>query len=108
MLDDDAKRVAHRALVDRILTGDGRASTEQRTRAFNNEGLVPPLSTLLSKVTCTPVRISEADLTVAGCTEDEVFELVICAAVGHSTRLYEAGLAALAEAISEEAPGHAS
>lgn len=108
MLEDDAKRAAHRALVDRILTGDGSASAEQRTRAFNDEGLAPPLSTLISKITSTPVLVSSADLVVAGCTEDEVFELVVCAAVGHSTRLYEAGLAALAEAISEEAPGHAS
>jgi hypothetical protein len=108
VLEDDTKRAAHRALVDRILTGDGRASAEQRSRAFNDEGLAPPLSTLISKVTGTPVRISATDLAVAGCTEDEVFELVICAAVGQSTRLYEAGLAALAEAISEEAPGHAS
>jgi hypothetical protein len=108
VLEDDTKRAAHRALVDRILTGDGRASAEQRSRAFNDEGLAPPLSTLTSKVTSTPVRISATDLAVAGCTEDEVFELVICAAVGQSTRLYEAGLAALAEAISEEAPGHAS
>ncbi|MGW6194518.1 hypothetical protein ACWF0M_00085 [Kribbella sp. NPDC055110] len=105
---EDTKRAAHRALVARILTGDGRASAEQRSCAFNDEGLAPPLSTLISKVTRTPVRINAADLAVAGCTEDEVFELVICAAVGHSTRLYEAGLAALAEAISEEAPGHAS
>ncbi|WP_202868433.1 hypothetical protein [Kribbella sindirgiensis] len=105
---DDAKRAAHRALVERILTGDGRASAEQRKRAFDDEGLVPPVSTLLGRITRTPVRIDEADLAVAGCSEDEVFELVICAAVGHSTRLYEAGLAALAEAITEEAPGHAS
>jgi hypothetical protein len=108
VLEDDTKRAAHRALVDRILTGDGRAAAEQRARAFNDESLVPPVSTLISKITRTPVRVSEADLAVAGCTEDEVFELVICAAVGHSTRLYEAGLAALAEAVSEEAPGHAS
>jgi hypothetical protein len=108
VLEDDTKRAAQRALVERILTGDGRAPAEQRARAFNDEGLAPPLSTLISKVTRTPVRVGETDLAVAGCTEDEVFELVICAAVGHSTRLYEAGLAALAEAISEEAPGHAS
>jgi hypothetical protein len=108
VLEDDTKRAAQRALVERILTGDGRASAEQRAHAFNDEGLAPPLSTLISKVTRTPVRVGETDLAVAGCTEDEVFELVICAAVGHSTRLYEAGLAALAEAISEEAPGHAS
>jgi len=33
-------------------------------------------------------------------TEDQIFELVICAAVGQSTRLYEAGLAGLAEATA--------
>jgi hypothetical protein len=37
----------------------------------------------------------------SGRTEDELFELVVCAAVGHSARLYEAGLAALAEATAD-------
>jgi hypothetical protein len=31
---EDKKRAAHRALVDRILNGEGRASPEQRARAF--------------------------------------------------------------------------
>ena len=39
MLDEDKKRTAHQALVDRVLNGDGKASAEQRARAFNNEGL---------------------------------------------------------------------
>jgi alkylhydroperoxidase/carboxymuconolactone decarboxylase family protein YurZ len=34
----------------------------------------------------------------AGFTEDQLFELMLCAAVGESSRLYQAGLAALAEA----------
>jgi hypothetical protein len=33
---------------------------------------------------------------------------VICAAVGRATRMYEAGLAALAAATAEGRPGHAS
>jgi hypothetical protein len=36
----------------------------------------------------------------SGFSEDQLFELVICAAVGQSARLYEAGLAALAEATA--------
>jgi hypothetical protein len=44
----------------------------------------------------------------SGCTEDQVFELVICAAVGQSARLYEAGLAALAEATVEGRPDRAT
>jgi len=33
--------------------------------------------------------------------EDQLFELIICAAVGQASRQYEAGLAALAEAKKE-------
>jgi hypothetical protein len=102
--DEDKKRAAHRALVDRVLNGDGRAAVEQRAHAFRNDGLAPPLDALIGKVADSPTQITEADLAVAkaaGCTEDQLFELVICAAVGQSTRLYEAGLAALAEATGQ-------
>ncbi|HEX3814408.1 MAG TPA: hypothetical protein VHX59_16350 [Mycobacteriales bacterium] len=104
MPDEDKKRAAHRALVDRVLNGDGRAAAEQRAHAFRNDGLAPPLDALIGKVADSPTQITEADLAVAkaaGCTEDQLFELVICAAVGQSTRLYEAGLAALAEATGQ-------
>jgi hypothetical protein len=104
MPDEDRKRAAHRALVDRILTGAGRASAEQRAQAFANEGLPPPLDALIGKVVDTPAQVTEADLAAAkasGRTEDEVFELVVCAAVGQSARQYEAGLAALAEVTSD-------
>lgn len=110
MLDEDNKRAAYRALVDRVLNGEGRSSAEQRARAFGNDGLPPPLDTLIGKVADRPAQVTEEDLAAAkasGCTEDEVFELVVCAAVGQSTRQYEAGLAALAEATAEGRPGHA-
>ena len=107
MADDDRKRAAHQALVHRVLSGDGKASAEQRALAFGNDGgLGPPLDALIDKIVTTPAQVSEADLAAAkasGCTEDELFELVVCAAVGTSARLYDAGLAALAEATAEEA-----
>jgi hypothetical protein len=109
--DEDKKRTAHRALVDRVLNGEGRAPAEQRARAFHNDGLSPPLDALIGKVAERPAQVTEADLAAAkasGCTEDELFELVICAAVGQSARLYEAGLAALAEATAEGRPDHAT
>jgi hypothetical protein len=49
--------------------------------------------------------VTEADFAAAkasGLSEDQLFELVVCAAVGQSTRQYEAGLAALAEATGDE------
>ncbi len=107
--DEDKKRAAHRALVDRVLNGEGRASAEQRARAFANDGLSPPLDALIGKVADRTSEVTEEDLAAAkasGCTEDQVFELVVCAALGRSTRLYEAGLAALAEATGR--PDHAA
>jgi hypothetical protein len=109
--DEDRKRVAHRALVDRVLKGEGRASAELRARAFGNEGVSPPLDVLVGKVVGGAAQVTEADLAAveaAGYSEDQVFELVVCAAVGQSARLYEAGLAALAEATAGGGPDHAS
>ena len=120
---EDKKRRAHETLVTRVLEGDGRTSRGRRRAAFDNAVLGEPLHTLIGKVAERPSQVTEADVAAAkssGCTEDQLFELVICAAVGQSTRLYEAGLAALAEATSEatsdgtseatseERPGHAS
>jgi hypothetical protein len=109
--DEDRKRAAHRALVDRLLNGDGRASAQDRARAFHNNGLTSPLDALIAKVADSPAQVTASDLAAAktsGRTEDQVFELVVCAAVGKSTRLYEAGLTALAEAMLKEGPGHAT
>jgi len=101
--DKDKKRAAHRALVDQVLTGEGRASAEQRARAFGNSDLPAPLDALIGKVVTRPAQVTNADFAAAkasGFTEDQLFELVISAAVGQSARLYEAGLAALAEATA--------
>ena len=108
---DDKKQAAQRALVDAVLHGKGRASAEQRAHAFNNDGLSPPLDALIAKVADRPTQVTEQDLAAAlasGCTEDQLFELVVCAAVGQSTRLYEAGLTALAEATADGRPDNAS
>lgn len=102
MPDKDKKRALHRALVDRVLKGEGRASPELRASAFGNAGLPPPLQTLIGKVATRPTQVTDADFAAAkasGISEDQLFELVICAAVGQSARLYESGLAAMAEAV---------
>lgn len=104
MPDEDRKFAAHRALVASVLGEQGAASTEQRARAFDNEGLAPPLGALVDKVATRPADVTDADLaaaTAAGLSEDQVFELVICAAVGQATRQYDAARAALAAATGE-------
>jgi hypothetical protein len=107
---EDKKRAAHRALVDRILNGEGRASPDQRARAFSNADIPSPLDALIGKVATRPAQVTGADFAAAkasGFSEDQLFELVISAAVGQSARLYEAGLAALAEAMSTGRPDDA-
>jgi alkylhydroperoxidase family enzyme len=109
--DEDKMQEAHRALVDRVLNGEGKAPADQRARAFSNDGLSPPLSALIGKVATRPAQVTDADFAAAkasGCSEDQLLELVICAAVGQSARLYEAGLAALAEATTSGEPDNAA
>ena len=96
-------RQARRAVVARILEGDGRTSHAQRRAAFNNAGLAEPLSTLIDKVARHAYSVTDEDIAAAGATglsEDQIFEIVVCAAIGQATRQYDAALAAL-----EAAPG---
>ena len=96
---------ARRALLARILEGDGRAPLAQRRAAFDNAGLSEPLSTLIDKVARHAYRITDEDIAAArtaGLSEDQIFELVVCAAIGQATRQYETALDALAEAITGE------
>jgi alkylhydroperoxidase family enzyme len=69
------------------------------------------LDALIDKVATRPAQVTDADFAAAkasGCSEDQLLELVICAAVGQSARLYEAGLAALAEATTSGEPDNAA
>jgi hypothetical protein len=105
---DDQKRSIHEFLVNRILHGPGRAPADQRARAFDNAELPEPLRPLLDKVATKSAQVTDADFATAmeaGFTDDQLFELVICAAIGQSTRQYEAGLAALAEANAKTETG---
>jgi hypothetical protein len=101
---DGDKQALVRTLEQRILTGRGTAPPELRTKAFEDSDLPELLAALVDKVARRSFQVMDGDFAAAaaaGFTEDqlfELFELVICAAVGESSRLYQAGLAALAEA----------
>jgi len=94
---------ARRAVVARILEGEGRASHALRRAAFDNAGLVEPLSSLIDKVAKHAYKVTDEDIAAAralGLSEDQIFEIVVCAAVGQATRQHDTALAAL-EAASE-------
>jgi hypothetical protein len=100
---------ALQALVTRILEGEGRASPADRRAAFDNSGLAEPLHTLIDKVAKRAYTVTDEDIAAAiasGLSEDQIFEIVVCASVGQATRQYEAAVAAL-QAVAERSE-HAS
>jgi hypothetical protein len=102
---EDRKRAAHEALVRRVLEGDGTAPAAQRRAAFENSGLAEPLRTLIGKVALQPTRVTDEDVAAvraSGLSEDQVFELVVCAAAGQATRQYETALEALVAAAGDD------
>jgi alkylhydroperoxidase family enzyme len=87
-----------KALVERILDGGGAASNSQRRAGFENARLAEPLGTLIQKIATQATAVTDHDIEAArasGLTEDQIFEIVVCAAVGQSTRQYESARAAL-------------
>ena len=72
-------------MVARILEGDGRAPCALRRAAFDNAGLAEPLAMLNDKVAKHAYKVTDEDIAAArasGASEDQIFELVVCAAVG--------------------------
>jgi len=91
----------HRALLDRILGGAATAPVVLRRGAFDNAGLEEPIRTLVDKVAYRSDRVTDADVDAVlsgGLSEDQIFEIVVCAAVGQATRQYAGALDALAAA----------
>jgi alkylhydroperoxidase family enzyme len=91
-------RNARSALVARILEGDGTASHAQRRAAFDNAAVAESLSTLVQKVAKHAYEVTDEDIAAArasGLSEDQIFEIVVCSAIGQATRQYDTALAAL-------------
>jgi hypothetical protein len=95
---------ARKALVARILEGDSVASRAQRRAAFDGAGLTGSVGTLVEKVCKRAHEVTDEDVAgprAANLGEDEVFEIVVCAAVGEATRQLESALGALRVATKE-------
>jgi len=77
------------SLVARVLEGEGRSSPEIRRGAFDNEGLTEPMRTFVEKVAHRARTVTDADISTlrkAGLSEDQIYEVVVCAAIGQATR----------------------
>ena len=84
-------------VIEKALHGPGTTSGDARRSAFDNQDAGP----LVDKVAKTAWLVTDEDIAAAkqsGLSEDAIFELVVCAALGHSTRQLDAALAALEQA----------
>jgi hypothetical protein len=84
--------------MERVLGRKGQVSPDERLRAFSNTGVAEQWRSLVEMVASRSSQITDRDLDAvkaAGYSDDQVFELIVCAAVGEATRQYESGLAAL-------------
>ena len=98
-------RQARKALASRILEGAGNASPSERKAAFDSSGLAEPAGALVDKVARRAYRVTDEDFAAvreSGLSEDQVFEIVVCAAIGQATRQYDAAFAALEAATARE------
>jgi hypothetical protein len=95
----------YQMLVSRLLEGEGLASHAQRRAAFDNTGLAEPLGALIDKVANSAYKVSDEDMDTvkkSGVSEDQIFELVICAAVGQAARQYDHALKVLDEVVGDK------
>jgi alkylhydroperoxidase family enzyme len=93
-------------VVARILEGEGTSSKADRKAAFANEGVPEAGRALIDKVAKNAYRVTDEDVKAAkaaGLSEDAIFELTVCAAIGQATRQIDNALAALDEATKERA-----
>jgi hypothetical protein len=91
------------ALLQSVLEGEGTASRIIRRAAFDNVSVPEPLRQLVDKVANNAWEIADEDIDrarLSGLSEDQIFEIVVCAAIGQATRQYDGAIAALSTAAN--------
>lgn len=102
MRDDDFMQLRN-ALLAAVLEGNGTTTPAQRRAAFSNSGLTDPLNTLIAKVVNNSRAVDNSNVYAAkqsGLSENQIFELVVCGAVGEANREFDAALRVL-ESIAD-------
>jgi hypothetical protein len=85
-------------VIERAVHGPGAADHADRRAAFENQDVDGRARALVAKVSANAWKMTDNDVAAAkaaGLTEDQVFELAVCAALGQATRQLDAALAAV-------------
>lgn len=100
----EAAKKYRSAVVERVQSGDGHARMADRRAAFANVDVPAGARALIDKVAKTAWKVTDEDVAAAkaaGVTEDQVFELAVCAAIGQASRQFDSAMAALDQAAKE-------
>jgi hypothetical protein len=87
-------------ITEQVLEGPGQTTLKVRRAAFEDRDDAPARE-LVAKVAKNAWKVTDEDVAAAkaaGLTDDDIYELVICAAIGKATRQLDSALAALDEA----------
>jgi hypothetical protein len=89
------------------LSEKGELSLDLRRAAAQNQGLPASLAPVVDKIARHAYRITDEDilsLKQAGLSEDQIYELVVAAAVGRACVLADSALAALRDSLAPDTP----
>jgi hypothetical protein len=104
-MNEAAKRYRERT-VQRALSVPGVTTAAARRAAFDNAGVDERARRLVDTVAKNAWKVTSDDVAstkAAGVSEDEIFELTVCAALGQATRQIDAALTVLDVAIAATA-----
>ena len=87
-------------VLDTVLRGRGESDPSVRSAAADGSGVPADLQTLVAKIHAHAYRVTDEDVARAQAKygDDQMFEIIVSAALGASRNRLNAGLAALDKA----------
>jgi len=95
----DPHVVLRNKVLETVLTGPGKSDESARRAAFDRTQVPADLKALIDKIEQHAYQVRDEDLTrlQAKYSDDQLFEIIVAAALGASERRLLAGLEALAD-----------
>jgi hypothetical protein len=90
-------------VLEQVLGGPGQTEPTLRRAAANGTGLPSDLQPLVAKIQAHAYKVTDADIARlrSSRSDDELFEIVVSAALGASSKRLFSGLRALEDATEE-------
>jgi predicted RNA polymerase sigma factor len=101
---DDPYAKLRDEVLRRVIEGPGESEPAVRRAAAEGPGVPPDLQALIDKVHSRAYTVTDADVARLQATygDDQLFEIIVSAALGASRRRLFAGLSALEQAVERK------